>query len=60
MFRVIVLDNIAQEGLTLLDEAEGIEYEVRTGLKGDALRTGARGVRRCGLSQRCEDHRRVA
>ena len=38
MQRIIVLDNIAQEGLDLLDAAEGIEYEVRTGLKGDELR----------------------
>ena len=38
MPRVIVLDNIAQEGLDLLEAAEGIEYEVRTGLKGEALR----------------------
>jgi D-3-phosphoglycerate dehydrogenase / 2-oxoglutarate reductase len=38
MPKVIVLDTIAQEGLDLLDAAEGISYEVRTGLKGDALR----------------------
>lgn len=38
MYRVIVLDDVAQEGLDLLDQAEGIEYEIRTGLKGDALR----------------------
>ena len=38
MFRVIVLDDVAQEGLDLLDQAEGIEYEVRTGLKGEPLR----------------------
>ncbi len=38
MAKVIVLDNIAQEGLDLLQAAEGIEYEVRTGLKGDDLR----------------------
>ncbi len=37
MLRVIVLDNIAPEGLQLLDEADGISYEVRTGLKGQAL-----------------------
>ncbi|TWT86179.1 D-3-phosphoglycerate dehydrogenase [Pseudobythopirellula maris] len=35
---VIVLDPLAQEGLDLLDAAEGITYEVRTGLKGDDLR----------------------
>ncbi len=38
MPRVIVLDPLAQQGLDLLDEAEGIEYDVRTGLKGDELR----------------------
>ncbi|MEZ6110944.1 MAG: phosphoglycerate dehydrogenase [Pirellulaceae bacterium] len=36
--RVIVLDKIAQEGLDLLEAAEGIQYEVRTGLKGDDLK----------------------
>ncbi|QDT00214.1 D-3-phosphoglycerate dehydrogenase [Adhaeretor mobilis] len=38
MQRVIVLDNLAQEGLDLLAAAEGVEYEVRIGLKGDELR----------------------
>jgi D-3-phosphoglycerate dehydrogenase len=38
MSRVIVLDTLAQEGLDMLEAAPGIEYEVRTGLKGDALR----------------------
>lgn len=38
MQRIIVLDNIAQEGLDLLASQEGVEYEVRTGLKGDELR----------------------
>src|SRR5687768_16140161 len=35
---VIVLDTLSQEGLDLLEAAPGITYEVRTGLKGDALR----------------------
>lgn len=39
MRRVIVLDPLAKEGLGLLDSAPGIEYEVRTGLSGDELRT---------------------
>jgi D-3-phosphoglycerate dehydrogenase len=39
MPRVIVLDKLAQEGLDMLGAAPGIEYEVRTGLKGDALRS---------------------
>ena len=39
MYRIIVLDNIAQEGLDILDAHPDIEYEVRTGLKGDDLRT---------------------
>ncbi len=38
MQKVIVLDTLAREGLELLEQAPGIEYEVRTGLKGDALR----------------------
>lgn len=38
MARVIVLDTLAQEGLDILARAPGIEYEVRTGLKGDDLR----------------------
>ncbi len=38
MARVIVLDTLAPEGLEMLKAAPGIEYEVRTGLKGDALR----------------------
>ncbi len=35
---VIVLDNLAQEGLDMLEAAPGITYEVRTGLKGEELR----------------------
>jgi D-3-phosphoglycerate dehydrogenase len=38
MPRVIVLDTLAPEGLELLAAAPGIEYEVRTGLKGGELR----------------------
>jgi D-3-phosphoglycerate dehydrogenase len=38
MSRVLVLDTIAPEGLALLAAAPGIEHEVRTGLKGEALR----------------------
>lgn len=38
MPRVIVLDTLAREGLDLFERAPGIEYEVRTGLSGDALR----------------------
>ena len=38
MPKVIVLDKLAQEGLDLLEAAPGIEFEVRTGLKGDDLR----------------------
>ena len=36
--RVIILDDIAEQGIQLLEESPGIEYEVRTGLKGDSLR----------------------
>ena len=35
---IIVLDNLAQEGLDLLAAADGITYEVKTGLKGDDLK----------------------
>ena len=38
MPNVIVLDTLSPEGLALLDAAEGVDYEVRTGLKGDDLR----------------------
>ena len=38
MPRVVVLDKLAQEGLDLLDKAEGIEFTVNTGLKGEELR----------------------
>ena len=38
MARVIVLDDLSAEGLAMLDKAPGMTYEVRTGLKGDALR----------------------
>lgn len=38
MARVIVLDDIASEGLAMLDAADGIEYDIRTGLKGEELR----------------------
>lgn len=38
MPRIIVLDTIAQEGLDLLNAESRVEYDVRTGLKGDDLR----------------------
>ena len=38
MTKIIILDPIAQEGLDLLARASGIEHEVRTGLKGEALK----------------------
>jgi len=40
MSRIVILDELSAEGLALLDAAksQGIQYEVRTGLKGDALR----------------------
>ena len=38
MARVIVLDDIAPEGLQLLDGAEGIEYDIKTKLAGDDLK----------------------
>src|SRR5580698_1528966 len=39
MPRVVVLDTLAPEGLDLLAKATGVEHEVRTGLKGDSLRS---------------------
>jgi D-3-phosphoglycerate dehydrogenase len=38
MPKILILDPIAQEGLDLLAAAPGIEFVVRTGLKGDALK----------------------
>ena len=38
MAQVIVLDNLAQEGLDALEAAEGIEFTVQTGLKGVELK----------------------
>ncbi len=38
MAKILILDPIAQEGLELLKHAPGIEHEVRTGLKGEALK----------------------
>jgi len=38
MPRIIVLDNLSQDGLDLLESAGGIEYRVKTGLAGDGLR----------------------
>ncbi|MCH7996058.1 MAG: phosphoglycerate dehydrogenase, partial [Planctomycetes bacterium] len=38
MQQVVVLDSISQTGRDLLGAAEGIKYEVRTGLKGEDLR----------------------
>ena len=38
MPKVIVLDDLAQEGLDLLASAKGFQFDVRTGLQGDELR----------------------
>ena len=38
MPRIIVLDNLSQDGLDLLESAGNLEVEVRTGLSGDELR----------------------
>ena len=37
-FRVIVLDNLAEEGLALLESTPNIEFDVRTKLAGEELR----------------------
>lgn len=39
MKRIIVLDTLAKEGLDILDAAPGIEYQIRTGLAGEELRS---------------------
>ena len=44
MPKVIVLDNLATEGLDLLQSATGLEVEINTGLKGDALRAALAGA----------------
>ena len=38
MSRIVVLDDLAAEGLEKLDAAPGIEYDIKIGLKGDELR----------------------
>ena len=38
MPKVIVLDNLSQDGLNVLAASPNIDYEVRTGLQGDELR----------------------
>ena len=38
MPKIIVLDNLSQDGLDLLESAGNIEHEVHTGLKGERLR----------------------
>jgi D-3-phosphoglycerate dehydrogenase len=38
MPRILILDTIAPEGLQLLQDAEDMQYEVQTGLSGDALK----------------------
>lgn len=38
MARIIVLDDLAREGIEKLDSAPGIKYDIKIGLKGDELR----------------------
>ena len=38
MPKILVLDELSQDGLGLLESAGNLEVEVRTGLKGDDLR----------------------
>jgi D-3-phosphoglycerate dehydrogenase / 2-oxoglutarate reductase len=42
MRKIIVLDNLSEDGLALLQSAGNIEYEVRTGLAGAELRDALR------------------
>ena len=39
MARIIVLDDLSEDGLNLLRSAANIEVEIRTGLKGEALKS---------------------
>ena len=39
MAKIIVLDDLSADGLNLLESAADIEVEIRTGLKGDALKS---------------------
>ena len=41
--RIIVLDPIANQGLQMLEDAEGVEFEVQTGLSGQDLREALQG-----------------
>ena len=46
MPKILVLDELSPDGLSLLESAGNLEVEVRTGLKGDDLRNAfARGRR---------------
>lgn len=38
MSRILILDNIAPEGIALLEAADDVEHEIRTGLAGEELR----------------------
>ena len=40
--RIIVLDDIAQQGIDLLESISGVEYELRPGLKGEELKAALR------------------
>ncbi len=44
MSTIIVLDDLSQDGLDLLQSAGDIEVIVRTGLKGEDLRTALAGI----------------
>ena len=35
---ILVLDELSKDGMSLLERTQGVAFEVRTGLKGDALR----------------------
>ena len=39
MAKIIVLDDLSDDGLNLLRSAANIEVEIRTGLKGEALKS---------------------
>ena len=41
--RIIVLDDIAEKGLKMLEQADGVEFEIHTGLAGEELQQALEG-----------------
>ena len=58
--RVVVLDDLAAEGLEKLAAIPGIKYDIRTGLKGEELREALRNYEGGRLPKRCENNCGIA